>query len=43
LILAQALGYGNTGDLMALLEEVSRLLNAYAKAIQTAGVDHSDS
>jgi four helix bundle protein len=38
LILAQDLGYGDTGDLMALLEEVSRLLNAYAKAIQTPGV-----
>ncbi|MGA2982199.1 MAG: four helix bundle protein [Terriglobia bacterium] len=37
LILAQDLGDGNTEDLMALLEEVSRLLNAYAKAIQCAG------
>jgi four helix bundle protein len=43
LILAQELGYGDTGKLMALLEEVSRLLNAYAKAIQTAGICHSDS
>jgi four helix bundle protein len=38
LILAQDLGYGNTEKLKALLEEVSRLLNAYAKAIQTAGL-----
>jgi len=37
LILAQDLGYGETKDLMAVLEEVSRLLNAYSKAIQTAG------
>ncbi len=37
LILAQDLGYGSTADLMALPEEVSRLLNAYAKAIQSAG------
>jgi four helix bundle protein len=43
LILAQDLGYGNTENLKALLEEVSRLLNAYAKAIQTAGTCHSDS
>ena len=43
LILAQDLGYGNIKDLMAMLEEVSRLLNAYAKAIQTAGVYHSGS
>src|SRR5208337_4209204 len=35
LILAQDLDYGNTEKLMALLEEVSRLLNAYSKAIQT--------
>jgi four helix bundle protein len=33
-ILAQDLGYGETMDLMAVLEEVSRLLNAYSKAIQ---------
>jgi four helix bundle protein len=43
LILAQDLGYGNTGKLMALLEEVSRLLNAYSKAIQAAVASHSDS
>ncbi len=35
LILAQDLGYGDTENLMKLLEEVSRLLNAYAKAILT--------
>jgi four helix bundle protein len=34
LILAQDLGYGNTEKLMHLLEEVSRLPNAYTKAIQ---------
>jgi four helix bundle protein len=43
LILAQDLGYGDTGKLMALLEEVSRLLNAYTKAIQTVRVCNSDS
>jgi len=43
LILAQDLGYGNTEKLMALLEEVSRLLNAYSKAIQAAVASHSDS
>jgi len=35
LILAQDLGYGETDSLMNSLEEVSRLLNAYAKAILT--------
>ena len=35
LILTQDLGYGQTDNLMAALEEVSRLLNAYAKAILT--------
>ena len=35
LILAQDLGYGDTTKLMALLEEVSRILNAYSKAILT--------
>lgn len=35
LILAQDLGYGETDSLMKSLEEVSRLLNAYAKAILT--------
>jgi four helix bundle protein len=37
LILSQDLGYGDTSDLMASLEEVSRLLNAYASAIQASG------
>jgi four helix bundle protein len=36
-ILAQDLGYGSTDHLMNGLEEVSRLLNAYAKAILTPG------
>jgi four helix bundle protein len=33
LILSQDLGYGTTGKLLDSLEEVSRLLNAYSKAI----------
>jgi four helix bundle protein len=33
LILAQDLGYGDTSSLTTSLEEVSRLLNAYASAI----------
>jgi four helix bundle protein len=37
LILAQDLGYGQTDELMASLEEVSRLLYAYAAAILTSG------
>jgi four helix bundle protein len=37
LILAQDLGYGQTNELMNLREEVSRLLNAYSKAIIHAG------
>jgi four helix bundle protein len=37
LILAQDLGYGETQNLSQLLEEVSRLLNAYIKAILTPG------
>jgi four helix bundle protein len=37
LILAQDLGYGRTEPLMAMLEEASRLLNAYARAILAAG------
>jgi four helix bundle protein len=37
LILAQDLGYGNTQQLMTQLEEVSRLLNSYLKAILTPG------
>lgn len=35
LILSQDLGYGETRLLMDSLEEVSRLLNAYSKAILT--------
>jgi four helix bundle protein len=37
LILSKDLGYGDTSNLMASLEEVSRLLNAYASAIQASG------
>ncbi len=37
LILAQDLGYGNTAELMMSLEEVSRLLNSYARAILASG------
>jgi hypothetical protein len=37
LILAQDLGYGQTESLTASLEETSRLLNAYARAILTSG------
>ena len=37
LILAKDLNYGDTGRLNTLLEEVSRLLNAYATAILTSG------
>jgi four helix bundle protein len=37
LILAQDLGYGDTTRLDAALEEVSRMLNAYAAAILTPG------
>jgi len=33
LILAQDLGYGDASSLTTSLEEVSRLLNAYTKAI----------
>ena len=33
LILTQDLGYGNTSELMLKLQEVSRLLDSYAKAI----------
>ena len=33
LILAKDLGYGDTGKLSALLEEVSRLLGAYTAAV----------
>jgi hypothetical protein len=37
LILAQDLGYGQTDPLMNSLEEVSRPLNAYARAILASG------
>ena len=35
LILAKDLGYGETADLRVVLEEVSRMLNAYAAGILT--------
>jgi len=37
LILAQDLGYGQTDALMNTLEETSRLLNAYTRAILASG------
>ena len=37
LILAQDLGYGQTKSLIDTLEEASRLLNAYARAILASG------
>lgn len=37
LILTQDLGYGPTEPLMSALEEASRLLNAYARAILASG------
>ncbi len=37
LILAQDLGYGDTSELMIHIEEVSKLLEAYASAILTSG------
>ena len=37
LILAHDLGYGQTESLTASLEETSRLLNAYARAILASG------
>ena len=37
LILAHDLGYGNTDQLTAMAEEVSKLLNAYATAILASG------
>jgi four helix bundle protein len=43
LILSRDLEYGDTGAPMALLEEVSRLLNAYSKAIRTGGFGNSGS
>jgi four helix bundle protein len=41
LILAQDLGYGDTRGLMTALDEVSRLLNAYAAAILTSSTSNS--
>ena len=37
LILAQDLGYGQTEELLAALEEVSRLLTSYARSILAPG------
>ncbi len=37
LILAQDLGYGQTATMMDNLEEVSRMLSAYAKALLASG------
>lgn len=37
LILAHDLGYGETDSLMQALEQASRLLNAYARAILASG------
>ncbi len=37
LFLAQDLGYGNTAELLAMLDEVSRLLNGYSRTIVTRG------
>src|SRR6476660_4230338 len=37
LILTQDLGYGQTAPLMSVLEEASRLLNAYTRAILASG------
>jgi four helix bundle protein len=36
LLLARDLGYGNTSELMTLLEEVSRMLTSYTSAIRTS-------
>lgn len=41
LILAQDLGYGQADPLMASLEEVSRLLDAYSRAILTSSTSDS--
>jgi four helix bundle protein len=41
LILARDLEYGDSAQLMTQLAEVSRLLNAYAKAIATSGSSNS--
>lgn len=37
LILSRDLGYGDTASLLQNLEEISRLLTAYTKAIETPG------
>jgi four helix bundle protein len=37
LILAKDLGYGDTAPLAALIEEVSKMLNAYSTAILASG------
>jgi len=37
LILANDLGYGKSAELLSRLDEVSRLLNAYARAILASG------
>jgi four helix bundle protein len=39
LILSEDLGYGKTGKLLDSLEEVSRLLNSYSKAILDSSSD----
>jgi four helix bundle protein len=39
LILSEDLGYGKTGNLLDFLEEVSRLLNPYSKAILDSSSD----
>ena len=36
LVLARDLGYGQVDELMKLLEEVSRLLNSYARSIRAS-------
>jgi four helix bundle protein len=36
LMLARDLGYGSTEELMGLLEEVSRMLTSYVRAIRTS-------
>jgi four helix bundle protein len=41
LILAKDLGYGDTQELSAALQEVSRLLNAYGAAILTSSTSDS--
>ena len=37
LILARDLGYSQSAALMQLLEEISRLLNSYARALLASG------